>query len=99
MAEQLNASADLQNKFKRFARVSEILDDIGRRTDEINTFNKESAGHDEIGKTYHDNVDGATADLFRLFRQVSTEVEKLGLKGQRTSVILQNAEDDAKGQV
>ncbi|MFJ9443428.1 hypothetical protein ACIRRH_16375 [Kitasatospora sp. NPDC101235] len=99
MAEQLNASADLENKFKKFERVSEILDDIGRRSDEINTFNKESAGNDEIGKTYHENVDSATVDLVKLFATVSTEVEKLGLKGRRTSVMLHNADEDAKRQV
>ncbi|MFE7527468.1 hypothetical protein ACFU7Y_17365 [Kitasatospora sp. NPDC057542] len=96
MAEQLNVGADLDAKFKKFAPLSDILDDIGRRCDEINTFNKESAGNDEIGKTYHENVDSATVDLVKLFATVSTEVEKLGLKGRRTSLILHNADEDAR---
>ncbi|MEU1285411.1 hypothetical protein [Kitasatospora sp. NPDC005856] len=96
MGNQLNIGADLDAKFKKFEPLSDILDDIGRRCDEINTFNKESAGNDEIGKTYHENVDSATVDLVKLFATVSTEVEKLGLKGRRTSLILHNADEDAR---
>ncbi|MFF4380815.1 hypothetical protein [Kitasatospora sp. NPDC001547] len=96
MGDRLNVGADLDAKFKKFEPLSEILGDIGARCDEINLFNKESAGNDEIGKTYHENVDGATADLVKLFKTVSTEVEKLGLKGRRTSVMLHNADEDAR---
>ncbi|MFD4656760.1 hypothetical protein ACFWP2_14170 [Kitasatospora sp. NPDC058444] len=96
MGNQLNIGADLDAKFKKFAPLSDILDDIGRRCDEINTFNKESAGNDEIGKTYHENVDSATVDLVKLLATVGDEVEKLGLKGRRTSLILHNADEDAR---
>ncbi|GAA4881301.1 hypothetical protein [Kitasatospora terrestris] len=99
MGDRLNVGGDLEEKFKKFGPLADILTDISNRCVEINEFNRNSAGHDEIGKTYHENVDKPTADLVKLFTLVSSEVELLGIKGRLSSRILHNAGEDAKNQV
>ncbi|MEU3570044.1 hypothetical protein AB0E96_16715 [Kitasatospora sp. NPDC036755] len=96
MADQLNVGGDMEAKFKKFAPLADIILDIQDRSGNINDANTDAAGNDEIGKTYHDNVDSATADLVKLFNTVGTEVEKLGVKGRRSIRILHSADEDAK---
>ncbi|MEV8095068.1 hypothetical protein [Kitasatospora sp. NPDC085879] len=99
MGEHLSVSGDLEEKFKKFGPLADILTDISNRCVEINAFNRNSAGHDDIGKTYHENVDRPTVDLVKLFTLVSSEVERLGVTGRLGSRILHNAGEDATHQV
>ncbi|MFF3004957.1 hypothetical protein ACFVTF_19360 [Kitasatospora sp. NPDC057940] len=93
---QLTAMADLKEKFAKFGPLSDTIEEVRRWTDEINEFNKTSAGNDDIGKEYHKNVDGPTADLDDLFKKVRDKVEGAGTKGQRTSEMLKNADEEAR---
>ncbi|WP_035792361.1 hypothetical protein [Kitasatospora mediocidica] len=98
MAEKLVALADLKNAFSHFGAMSDTVDRMLKNTDQINLYNKGAAGTDEIGQTYHSQVDKPTADLTSLLKQVRDTVDNLGQQGQNTSDLLHNADENAKNQ-
>lgn len=98
MAEKLTALADLKKAFNEFGAMSDLIDTMRNKADEINQFNKGAAGDDELGKTYHSQVDQPTTDLTTLLKQVRDAVDNVGQQGQNASNILDNADQNAKDQ-
>ncbi|MET8541613.1 hypothetical protein ABZW03_13305 [Kitasatospora sp. NPDC004799] len=91
----LTALSDLTDKFSKYPELSDLFKELESRTREINEYNKNSAGNDEIGKTYHENVDEPTTSITGLFKKVRATVESAGQAGKNTSTILNNADEDA----
>ncbi|MFJ9693897.1 hypothetical protein [Kitasatospora sp. NPDC101183] len=98
MAEDLTALSDLEAKFSKFHEMSDLISTIKGKTDEINRYNKSSAGNDEIGKQYHENVDKPTDGVIKLFAKVSEVLDSAGQGGKNASRILGEADHDAAGQ-
>ncbi|MDH6108932.1 methyl-accepting chemotaxis protein [Kitasatospora sp. MAP12-15] len=98
MAEQLVALADLKKSFADFGSMSDTIDRMRKNVDQITAYNKGSAGSDEIGQTYHSQVDKPTSDLSDLLKQVRDTVDNLGQQGKNTSDLLNNADENAKNQ-
>ncbi|MFD5434066.1 hypothetical protein ACFWJ4_18165 [Kitasatospora sp. NPDC127067] len=93
---KLTALSDLTDKFSKYPELSDLFHEFEVKTGEINEYNKNSAGHDEIGTTYHDNVDEPTTSITELFKKVRKTVESAGRGGTNTSNILNDADQDAK---
>ncbi|WP_031069275.1 hypothetical protein [Streptomyces sp. NRRL WC-3742] len=98
MAEELKALSDLESKFAKFHEMSDLITLIKGKTDEINRYNKSSAGNDDIGKQYHENVDRPTEGVIKLFSRVSEVLDSAGQGGRNASQILNDADHDASGQ-
>lgn len=94
MAKRLMALSDLKQAFAKFEDMSRLIDDMRRNADEINKYNKSSAGDDDIGQTYHSNVDVPTKNLTELLGTVRTRVDSIGVTGQKTSDEFQNADQN-----
>lgn len=99
MAEKLTKLEDLKTRFAQFGEMTDLIARIRKRADEINDYNINSAGHDEIGKEYHKNADEPTKGLLDLFASVEKEVGDISVNGQNTTTILDNADEEAKKQV
>jgi len=95
VGEQLTSLEDLKAKFGKYPELADLFKEIEAKIREINEYNKNSAGHDQLGKTYHENVDEATATLTELFKKVWQAVENAGQGGQNTADILNNGDDQA----
>ncbi|WP_371493763.1 hypothetical protein OG871_01840 [Kitasatospora sp. NBC_00374] len=99
MAKQLTALQDLNAAFAKFPDMSDLVDLMGRRADEIDKFNKESAGNDDIGKTYHKNADSPTRILHSLIKGVRNTLNSAGMTGQQAAALFDNANEDANSVV
>ncbi|GAB7186957.1 hypothetical protein ATKI12_6788 [Kitasatospora sp. Ki12] len=97
MAEKLTALSDLIHKFAKYPELADLFKEIQAKTTEINEFNKNSAGHDELGKTYHENVDEPTTTITELFAKVQHTVDTAGKGGKNTSQIMNDADHEAGG--
>ncbi|WP_327066510.1 hypothetical protein OG500_11840 [Kitasatospora sp. NBC_01250] len=93
MANRLSALSDLQG-FSKFGDASDILKRMQKKVDEINKYNKDSAGNDDIGKQYHQTVDQPTSDLTDLLGQVSDALEKVRQSGKSTSDLFNSSDQD-----
>lgn len=98
MAEKLTALSDLESKFSKFHEMSDLISTIKGKTDEINKYNKSSAGNDEIGKQYHENVDKPTEGIIKLFAKVSEVLDSAGQGGKAAAKIFNDADHDASAQ-
>ncbi|GLY73788.1 hypothetical protein [Actinoallomurus iriomotensis] len=96
MAERLTAASDLKKAFAEFDDMSRLIDDMRLKADEINKYNKESAGDDDVGKQYKSTVDTPTKNLTELLATVRTRVDQVGVTGQDTSDQFQNADENGK---
>lgn len=94
MADQFTALADLKSAFGKFDDMSKLLDDMRGKVDEINKYNKDSAGSDDIGKQYHQTVDQPTSDLTDLLAQVRKAVDKVSAGGKNATDLFNNADQD-----
>ncbi|MFD0278102.1 hypothetical protein ACFVHB_29925 [Kitasatospora sp. NPDC127111] len=98
MAKKLTALSDLES-FGQFDDITELMDGIKLRVKEINEFNTESAGRDDIGKNYHAKVDKPTENLTDLLNEVRKTLDSARKGGKHTSNLLNNADQDAKDSV
>ncbi|MDH6143817.1 MULTISPECIES: hypothetical protein [Kitasatospora] len=94
MADQFTALSDLKSAFGKFGDMSDLLDRMRGRVDEINAFNKNAAGDDDIGKQYHQTVDKPTADLTDLLDGVRKAIDKVGQHGQDSTDQFNSADQD-----
>lgn len=94
MADQFSALADLKAAFGKFDDMSKLLDDMRGKVDEINKYNKDSAGNDDIGKQYHQTVDQPTSDLTDLLTQVRQAVDKVSAGGKNATDLFNNTDQD-----
>ncbi|MEU9041658.1 MULTISPECIES: hypothetical protein [unclassified Kitasatospora] len=99
MAEKLTALSDLKDKFGKYPQLADLFTDIETWTGQINLYNKESAGNDEIGKKYHENVDAPTESIIKLLKSVRSTVESAGTGGTNTANILNDADHEAGNSV
>ncbi len=96
---KLTALQDLKKSFDNFDEMSKLIDDIRSKTDEIERYNKEAGGGDDLGKQYHSTVDGPSKNLSALFKKVRDTVDNAGKQGSDTSDLLNAADQNAKDQV
>jgi hypothetical protein len=90
---KLTVLADLQ-EFSKFGDASDVLARMQKKVDEINKFNKDAAGNDDIGKQYHQTVDQPTKDLTDLLGQVSDALQKVRESGKKASHLFNNTDQD-----
>ncbi|MDH6133268.1 hypothetical protein P3T37_002663 [Kitasatospora sp. MAA4] len=94
---KLTAMADLKAAFGApFDDMSNLIDTMRTKANEITEFNKNSAGNDDLGKTYHKQVDDPTTNLDKLLQQVRDAVDNAGHQGQNTTDLLNAADQNAK---
>ncbi|GAA1988684.1 hypothetical protein [Kitasatospora viridis] len=96
MAERFTALADLKTAFAKFGDMSHLIDEMRGKVDEVNAFNKDAAGSDDIGKQYHQTVDQPTSDLTDLLTQVRKAVDKVGQNGQDAKDLFDKNDSDLK---
>ncbi|TYC70450.1 hypothetical protein [Streptomyces sp. CB01881] len=99
MAKQLTAMSDLYAAFAKFPELSALVDLMGTRADAIDGFNRDSAGNDDIGKTYHKNADAPTQILHSLIKGVRNTLNSAGTSGQHAAALFDNANEDANSVV
>lgn len=96
MARNLKAPADLKKYFAEYETFQAKLRELHTMTAEINKYNKTSAGHDDIGKQYHDQVDKPTEDLTDTVRYVANVLGMVKEGGDVTAEQLESADHDAE---
>ncbi|GAB2715013.1 hypothetical protein [Kitasatospora kifunensis] len=97
---QFKALTDLKSAFGKLGDDSSALLDAMRvKVDEINKFNKDSAGTDDIGKQYHQTVDQPTKDLTDLLGQVRDAFDNAGKNGQDASDLFNSTDQDLTNHV
>ncbi|WP_406207957.1 hypothetical protein OH807_35840 [Kitasatospora sp. NBC_01560] len=99
MARELTALEDLDKAFRNFRPMSALVDGMVLKVDEIDNFNKNSAGNDDIGKEYHKNADKPTAVLISLIKRVRKTLDSAGMTGEQAAALFSNADDDASSVV
>ncbi|MFE2012639.1 hypothetical protein [Streptomyces sp. NPDC059491] len=95
MADDLKVLSDLKNKFAHYDDYTRCLTDLSRAIVEINRINKESAGQDEIGKTYHQQVDRPTENLTATLEYVNKRLGMVVEAGNKTSDIMAKSDEEA----
>ena len=93
--QQLVAMDDLKTKFSHFQDMADTLAEVNKAIDDINTRNKDAAGNDQIGQSYHSQVDKPTKDLTHLVGQTADVLNGTAIAGQNTSTQLTNADQHA----
>jgi hypothetical protein len=96
VGDRLTALSDLKKAFANFDDMSRLIDETRTKADEINKYNKSSAGDDDIGKQYHATVDKPTKNLTELLTTVRQTVDKVGVTGQDASDQFDNADENGK---
>ncbi|MFD7904356.1 hypothetical protein ACFV4F_35185 [Kitasatospora sp. NPDC059722] len=91
---EFKATAELGGSFAQLGSMTTLLDQMNRRIGQIDKYNKNSAGHDEIGKSYHETVDGPTKNLIELMDQVGQVVQKLSENGGHAAKLFTKTDDD-----
>lgn len=99
MAKALTALADLKSAFGDFGDTSIKIDEMNTKIDEINQYNVDAAGHDDLGTTYHGQIDAPTKTLTTLLKHVRDAVNSAGQQGQNASASLDAADQDNKDSV
>ncbi|GGY46468.1 hypothetical protein [Streptomyces omiyaensis] len=95
MADDLRVLSDLKSKFAHYDDYQRCLADLGKAILEINRINKESAGKDEIGTTYHDQVDKPTENLTETLSYVTKRLGTVVEAGNDTSDIMDRSDEEA----
>ncbi|MFI5620553.1 hypothetical protein [Streptomyces sp. NPDC051567] len=98
MADDLKVLSDLKNKFAHYEDYQRCLTDLSRAIVEINRINKESAGQDEIGKTYHQQVDKPTENLTETLAYLSKRLGAVTDAGKETSDTMAKSDEEAGSQ-
>ncbi|HEY5837233.1 hypothetical protein [Streptomyces sp.] len=96
MARKLKAPADLKKYFAEYETFQAKLKELHTLTTEINRYNKTSAGHDDIGKQYHDQVDKPTENLTDTVQYVANVLGMVKDGGDATVEQLDDADQDAE---
>ncbi|MGW5848689.1 hypothetical protein ACWFQ8_12180 [Streptomyces sp. NPDC055254] len=91
----LRVLSDLKNKFAHYDDYQRCLSEINRMIVEINRINKESAGQDEIGKVYHQQVDKPTENLTETITYIRKRLGLVVEAGNETTETMGNADDEA----
>ncbi|MFF0205167.1 hypothetical protein [Streptomyces sp. NPDC005017] len=95
MADDLKVLGDLKNKFAHYDDYQRCLTDLSRAIVQINKINKESAGQDEIGKAYHQQVDRPTVSLTETLEYVNKRLGTIVDAGNQTADTMTNADEEA----
>ncbi|MFD3945158.1 hypothetical protein [Streptomyces sp. NPDC058579] len=95
MADELRVLSDLKNKFACYDDYERCLADLNKSIVEINRINKESAGQDTIGKTYHEQVDKPTENLTETLAYIRKRLGSVVVAGNDTVETMKNADDEA----
>lgn len=98
MADDLKVLGDLKGKFQYYDEYKRCLTDLSRTIVEINRINKESAGQDEIGKTYHQQVDGPTENLTETLAYITKRLGTVVDAGNETSDEMKKSDEEAGSQ-
>jgi hypothetical protein len=91
---KFTALSDLKSAFGNFDDMTALLSTMQLKVDEINTFNKNSAGQDDIGKQYHQTVDAPTKNITALLGQVRDAIDKVGIHGQQSTDLFNKTDQD-----
>ncbi|MEV4560476.1 hypothetical protein AB0K51_26255 [Kitasatospora sp. NPDC049285] len=95
MAKKLKALSDLKAYFGNYEDFEHRLKNLNTSIVHLNKLNKTSAGNDDIGKQYHQQVDKPTEDLTKTVGYIGTSLGRVGTAGKTTADQLQTADDDA----
>ncbi|MCX5613209.1 hypothetical protein OHB39_37650 [Streptomyces sp. NBC_00047] len=95
--EDLKVLSDLKDKFAYYDDYQRCLTDLNQKIVEINRINKESAGQDEIGQVYHQQVDKPTENLTETVAYIRKKLGTVVSAGNDT-VDTMNIADDEAGQ-
>jgi uncharacterized protein YoxC len=89
------ATSDLKSHFDTLKNeAASLLGDMQAKVKEINDFNTNAAGHDDIGKQYHSTVDDPTTSITTLLDQVRTALDKIGANGQDAADLFNKTDQD-----
>ncbi|MEE1788489.1 hypothetical protein PUR71_37155 [Streptomyces sp. SP17BM10] len=91
---EFKATAQLGSSFAELGSMKTLLDQMNTKIVQIGEYNRDSAGHDEIGKSYHETVDGPTKNLIELMDQVGQVVQKLSENGGNAAKLFTKTDDD-----
>ncbi|MFD9335096.1 hypothetical protein ACFWBF_11925 [Streptomyces sp. NPDC060028] len=94
---KLKSLADLKGKFAHYEDYEAKLHDLSLRIAEINRLNKDSAGHDAIGKKYHEVVDKPTDNLTATVKYIGKSLGRVTTAGKDSKDITDKADEDAGG--
>ncbi|WP_435972360.1 hypothetical protein [Streptomyces sp. Qhu_M48] len=98
MADELKVLSDLKSKFAHYDDYQRCLTDLSRAIVEINRINKESAGKDEIGTAYHQQVDKPTENLTETLAYISKRLGTVVEAGNETSDTMAKSDEEAGAQ-
>ncbi|MEU8510595.1 hypothetical protein AB0C76_03250 [Kitasatospora sp. NPDC048722] len=91
---EFKATAEMGSAFSKYPEMSALLLRMQGRVHEIDGFNTNAAGHDEIGNAYFETVDPPTKGLLKMLGQVSKIAEKAGHNGQTAAKLFTRTDDD-----
>ncbi|MEV7023946.1 hypothetical protein [Kitasatospora sp. NPDC093558] len=91
---EFKATAEMGSAFSKYPEMSALLLRMQGRVHEIDGFNTNSAGHDEIGNTYFETVNGPTKALLKMLGQVSAIADKAGHNGTVAAKLFVRTDDD-----
>ncbi|MFJ3902993.1 hypothetical protein [Streptomyces sp. NPDC090025] len=96
MADTTKVFGDLKKRFQHYDEYKTCLDDLDKMIKRVNTLNKTSAGDDEIGQAYHQQVDKPTENLTETIAYVRKRLGVIVDGGYDTADIMNKADDESK---
>ncbi|MFF8617577.1 hypothetical protein [Streptomyces sp. NPDC015350] len=92
----LSVPQDLTRRFTQFGDIARIVGELGVLNDHINLENRTAGGKDDVyAKEYHKFVDSTGKGLTYGLEGLSELLEMVGISGNKASIILNDAENDA----
>ncbi|MFJ6793205.1 hypothetical protein [Streptomyces sp. NPDC091268] len=92
---KLKSLSDLKGKFANYEDYEAKLQDLSLRIAEVNRLNKDSAGHDAIGKKYHEVVDKPTENLTSTVKYIGKSLGRVTTAGKDAKDITDKADEHA----
>ncbi|MER8041262.1 hypothetical protein [Streptomyces sp. NPDC094032] len=95
MADTTKVFGDLKKRFQHYDQYKTCLDDLNRMITRVNDLNKTSAGDDEIGRAYHQQVDKPTQNLTETIAGVRKRLGVIVEGGYDTVDTMKKADEDS----
>ena len=96
MADDLQVTDDLKNKFSQFHDIATVTGTLRSKIDQINTLNKTASGeNDAYAKAYHKQIDAATSNISDLVDSIRKLFGFTADGGDTATGLFQQGEDTA----
>ncbi|MFE3501147.1 hypothetical protein [Kitasatospora sp. NPDC059160] len=97
MARTLRKEEGAKEAFSNFEDVAALVKKIHGEVKDINEWNVQAGGGDDIGKQYHEKIDKPTADLTTLTGQIYNKIMAMSQHGKDTVDLLDATDEHNVG--